>query len=82
MAKPKDTRLFLLDAIGPFFRGYHEKRINWSKIPFRSIETDGRIAPDRAAQIRVDFTRIADSAAALGFTALTLDDVAHLADEP
>ncbi len=76
-----DNRLFLLDAIGPFFRADRSRRINWSKIPFRAIETNGRILPERAAQIRTDFERVTDAAARLGFTGVTLDDVAHLADD-
>jgi hypothetical protein len=30
--------LFLIDAIGPFFRGYKRKRINWSKIIFTHLD--------------------------------------------
>jgi hypothetical protein len=30
---------FLIHAIGPFFRAYERKRINWSKIPFPHLET-------------------------------------------
>jgi hypothetical protein len=29
--------LFLIDAIGPFFRGYVRSRVNWSKIPFMHL---------------------------------------------
>ncbi len=76
------ARLYLLDAVGPFFRYARGRRVNWSKIPFRDVEKEGRIPPERAAQIRADFERVADAAARLGFTALTLDDVAHLADDP
>lgn len=82
MTPDPENRLFLLDAIGPFFRACRARRINWSKIPFRDIEGNGRIAPARAAQIRDDFGRLAAAAARLGFTALTLDDLAHLADDP
>lgn len=82
MSPANGQRLFLLDAIGPFFRACRPRRINWSKVPFRAIEENGRILPARAAQIREDFTRLADAAARLGFTALTLDDLAHLYDDP
>ncbi len=81
MPDAADSRLFLLDAIGPFFRACRSRRINWSKIPFRAIEEDGRIAPARAQQIRDDFRRLADAAARIGFSALTLDDLAHLYDD-
>ena len=74
--------LFLIDAIGPFFRGLDQRRINWSKIPFAHLTTAG---PGRAAQwqaIRDDLTTFARRVAGLGYTAVTLDDVAHLTDHP
>ncbi len=75
-------RLFLIDGIGPFFRGHPPGRINWSKIPFGLLERDGMPDPARFTQIREDFRRVADGAAAMGFNAITLDDVAHLAPHP
>jgi hypothetical protein len=74
--------LALIDAIGPFFRGYQRRRINWSKIPFSHLATAG---PGRAAQwsvIRADLDVFAREAAGLGFNAVSLDDVAHLSDHP
>ena len=74
--------LALIDAIGPFFRGYHKRRINWSKIPFGHLATAG---PEREAQwcaIRADLDVFARKAAGLGFNAVSLDDVAHLSDHP
>ena len=71
--------LALIDAIGPFFRGYHRRVINWSKIPFpHLVTTEG---PERVAQwtaIREELTAFAGKVRALGYTAATLDDVAHL----
>lgn len=32
--------LFLIDAIGPFFRGYERRTINWSKIPFDHLKLE------------------------------------------
>ena len=61
----------LLDAIGPFFRGIGQRRVNWSKIPFEQWD---RIAADLGC--------LANEARRLGFNALTLDDVAHLAPHP
>ena len=75
-------RLFLIDGIGPFFRGHPPGRINWSKIPFGLIERDGMPDPARFTGIREDFRRVAAGAAAMGFNAITLDDVAHLAAHP
>ena len=75
-------RLLLIDGIGPFFRGHPAGRINWSKIPFATLERDGLPDPARFAAIRDDFRRVAAGAAAAGFNAITLDDVAHLAAHP
>ena len=73
--------LFLIDAIGPFFRGYEKRRINWSKIPFTHLRT----GEDRDAQweeIAKDLSRFAAEVVRLGYNAVTLDDLAHLAPHP
>jgi hypothetical protein len=76
------VELALIDAIGPFFRGLDQRRINWSKIPFPHLFTSG---PERAGQwsrIREDFATLAGKVAAAGYNAVTLDDLAHLVDHP
>ncbi|HVS62255.1 MAG TPA: hypothetical protein VMT85_02005 [Thermoanaerobaculia bacterium] len=73
--------LFLIDGIGPFFR-YAKGRINWSKIPFADLEKDGELDAERMAEIRRDFAALCSQVAALGYNAITLDDVAHLARWP
>lgn len=73
---------FLIDAIGPFFRGYEKPRVNWSKIPFTHLATDG---PERRRQwdaIAADLRTFAAKIRALGYNAVTLDDLAHLAPHP
>lgn len=74
--------LFLVDAIGPFFRGVERTRINWSKIPFDHWEHDGGFADTRRPELERDLRAFARRAAAEGFTDATLDDLAHLADHP
>jgi len=72
----------ILDAIGPFFRGLEQTRINWSKIPFEHLAVSG---PDARAQwdrIAADLTCLVTRARQAGFNAVTLDDVAHLAPHP
>jgi hypothetical protein len=74
--------LALIDAIGPFFRGYHKRRINWSKIPFAHLATSG---PERGPQwhaIRTDLETFARKVSTLGYNAVSLDDVVHLSDHP
>lgn len=73
-------QLFLIDAIGPFFRGYHRRTINWSKIPFYHLHLDGPDHDAQWARIREDLDAFCAKASALGFNAVSLDDVTHLAD--
>lgn len=74
---------FLIDAIGPFFKGYREgKRINWSKIPFEHLERDGQADLQRLEEITQDLGGVFDEVAALGYNAITLDDVAHMVPHP
>ena len=72
--------LFLIDAIGPFFRGYQRKRINWSKIPFEHLATAGPRREAQFAQIRTDMDEFASRVSSAGYNAVSLDDLAHLAE--
>jgi hypothetical protein len=74
--------LFLIDAIGPFFRNYKKNRINWSKIPFSHLLTSGPEAIEQWQQIHQDIRNFASEVSALGYNAVTLDDLAHLATHP
>lgn len=71
--------LFLIDAIGPFFRGYERSTINWSKIPFPDLVN---ASEERWTRIESDLRRLAGEVSALGYNAVTLDDLAHLARHP
>ena len=74
--------LALIDAIGPFFRGYHKRRINWSKIPFDHLRTSGPEYEPQWRAIRTDLETFARKAASFGYNAVSLDDIAHLSDHP
>jgi len=74
--------LFLIDAIGPFFRGYEKGRINWSKIPFTHLKTSGGEAEAQWKIIEEDIRHFAREVSMLGYNAVTLDDLAHLATHP
>jgi len=71
--------LFLIDAIGPFFRGYKRQRINWSKIPFMHLED---ATPDDWLEIESELREFACRISAQGYNAVSLDDLAHLARHP
>jgi hypothetical protein len=72
--------LFLIDAIGPFFRGVKGRKVNWSKIPFHRLEVGGDERERRFHRLREDLAIFADRVAAEGWNAVSLDDLAHLAD--
>jgi len=75
--------LFLIDAIAPFFRGVEGRRINWSKIPFSHLPLAPEQAPEREgrfAQIKQDMEVFCRRVVGLGYNAITLDDLAHLAE--
>lgn len=71
-------QLFLIDGIGPFFKGYRRKKINWSKIPFAHIKTEGTERHEQFAEIRKDLTEFAERVSQQGYNAVSLDDVTHL----
>jgi hypothetical protein len=69
--------LFLIDGIAPFFRDYDREVINWSKVPFAHLEQRKGLNARRTKQIRRDFKIFCEKAAAAGYNAITLDDLAH-----
>ncbi len=70
-------QLFLIDAIGPFFRGLTRRTINWSKIPFEQLREAG---DDEWALIHDDLCVFAARVSGIGFNAASVDDVWHLVD--
>ena len=72
-------QLYLVDGIGPFFKRAPGRRLNWSKIPFEYLEHDGEVDRQLLSEIRVEFEELCRRVSAVGFNAITLDDVAHLA---
>ena len=75
-------KIFLIDAIAPFFRGYSKRRINWSKIPFGHLETEGAEAEKQWQVIEEESGHFARRVSELGYNAVTLDDLAHLSIHP
>jgi hypothetical protein len=73
------TDLYLIDTIGPFFRGYDRRVINWSKIPWDHVGRQGVAWWETA---RHELMTTAQKAAEWGFNAASIDDVTHLADHP
>ncbi|SKB00566.1 hypothetical protein SAMN02745166_03172 [Prosthecobacter debontii] len=71
------TDLLLIDTIGPFFRGYDRRVINWSKIPWDYAGRQGGAWWETVCR---ELNVIARQAVSWGFNAASIDDVAHLAD--
>jgi hypothetical protein len=76
------VNIFLIDAIGPFFRGYSKQQINWSKIPFQHLRLDLEGRRNQFDQIAVDMDLFASKVSKIGYNSVSLDDVAHLAPDP
>ncbi len=74
--------LLLIDAIGPFFRELPKGRCNWSKIPFTRLPLQEDARRQRFVQIGKDLQTFAIRVREIGYNAVSLDDVAHLADHP
>jgi hypothetical protein len=74
------VNLALIDGTGPFFRGLDQRRINWSKIPFAHLATTGAQRQTQWTAIRMDFETLVRRTRDLGYNAITLDDLSHLAD--
>lgn len=68
----------MIDAIGPFFKEDDRVKINWSKIPFDRLHLHGPQRDKQFSQIRTDMKQFASRVSAIGYNAVTLDDVSHL----
>jgi hypothetical protein len=86
-AVPADLRLF--DGLAPFFAGRPadgeadpDAATNWSKAPFAELERDGTLDPARVEAIVAAWEGYVGAMAGLGFTAVAVDDLAHLAAHP
>ncbi len=74
--------ILLIDALGPFFRTPPKGRLNWSKIPFNQLPLANPARRQRFDQIARDLHIFSNRVREIGYNAVSLDDVAHLADHP
>jgi len=74
--------LYIIDAIGPFFRDYQRRTINWSKIPFEHLKIEGEGQEEQWGTIRAELAQFCERTRAIGANTVSLDDVTHLADHP
>ncbi len=71
--------LFLIDAITPFFQQHSSKKTNWSKVPFDTIHPSRDPDAKNWQAVVADMDTFCRKVAALGYNAVSIDDVAHLA---
>lgn len=76
------TELHIIDALGPFFLENSQSTVNWSKVSFSVLEHDGRLPKTTATCITERFENFIKTTAKLGFDAISIDDLAHLATFP
>jgi len=73
------NKIFLIDAIGPFFpKRYEEDLVNWSKVHFSQLESGKRLSASTRKYIERRFLEYVARAEALGYNSLSIDDLAHL----
>lgn len=73
--------LYIIDILAPFALSQltaSRQVINWSKTPFLLLERNGIIPDAWCDQIMHRFTTYCQKIAALGFNAISIDDLAHL----
>lgn len=76
--KPTNT-VAIIDALGPFVVSQPTgNTVNWSKVPFTSIETNGRLTDVTRQEIINRFERYVSHIATLGYDSVSIDDLAHL----
>lgn len=81
MSAEKQTQnpeYFIIDAIGPFFKKQKNKTVNWSKIPFYTLERKKEVKKGRAKKIKKRFKKFVKKSSDLGYNAISIDDLAHL----
>ena len=79
---PSHSNLYIIDGIGPFFQDNRRDEINWSKIDFSDLDSGGSFAEERVRRIEDGFRTFTGKAAATGYNAVTLDDLAHCVAHP
>jgi len=74
----KTDKLYIIDGTGPFFSGYREEIINWSKIPFSHLESKSEKKSRVPVKILNRFKKFISQAKNMGYNALSIDDIAHI----
>ncbi|MFC5051545.1 hypothetical protein ACFPK9_13120 [Rubritalea spongiae] len=78
MSEQGKFKWVIVDGIGPFFRSYNKRRINWSKIPLAELPVEGDAADVYWRAVREEMAEFVQRVRAHGYNTVTLDDVAHV----
>ncbi len=71
--------LYIIDGVAPFFAPFIDgSRQNWSKAPLSRLPEHGTISVGRMKQICDEVDCYCQAVAAIGYNAITFDDLAHL----
>ena len=83
MNSPEMSRLHIIDTLGAFFVTKPKSgTINWSKVPFSDIESNGRLSEKARDAIIENFETYIEKVSSLGYDAISIDDLAHMAKMP
>lgn len=74
--------IFLIDGIGPFFRKYARRDINWSKIPYHFFFGKQKKSRKVFKAVERDLDTFCSRIKQIGYNCISLDDVAHLTPDP
>jgi hypothetical protein len=72
-------QLHIIDTLGPFALPNDREVINWSKVDFTSLETNGRLSAATRRKIVQRFEGYIAKIAKLGYDSISIDDLAHMA---
>lgn len=74
---------FIIDALGPFFTAVPPRdEYNWSKVPFSELEHDDGLTESTIETVCTAFESYADTVARIGYSAVSIDDLAHMVIHP
>lgn len=74
----KNLKYFIIDTTSPFFMEFKYDKVNWSKVPFCALERKGKVHKKTHKIIRKNFIEYVNKVKALGYNALSLDDLSHI----
>ncbi|WP_319560534.1 hypothetical protein [Marispirochaeta sp.] len=75
-------KLYLIDTITPFFVRKIKHTVNWSKVPFATLEKKGKPGKKTFREIEESFSRYLRRVKSYGFNGISLDELCYLLEYP